>query len=62
MSEWIKCSERLPERGKRVLMYSPNNEESDTGAISVQMGWVAHNKLNVHGITHWMPLPDKPEE
>ncbi len=63
--EWIKCSDRMPEYSKAVLI---------TDGKFVHLGWVrnpAHFKgkhcpFDSHmgvkpNTTHWMPLPEPPK-
>ncbi len=57
--EWISVNDRLPERGKRVLVYSEYMRNSENGGISVNWGWMCHKKRT--DITHWMPLPEPPK-
>ena len=59
---WVKRSEKLPDPKANVLVFSPHNMECGTGPISVQKGWIAHNKRNVHDIAYWAEMPDWPEE
>lgn len=64
---WIKCSERLPDIGERVLVYAPNSHAIFMVAYRNMRGtWKNSNGNYVHGdsdfITHWMPLPDKPQQ
>lgn len=69
MSEWIKCSERLPEPGLRVLA----TDGSFVGEAYMSaagnwyrygtpwaVAWKDWSKDNTT-VTHWMPLPDAPE-
>lgn len=68
MTEWIKCSDRLPEDDQAVIMY----ELGQTGLpligwyenefVDVPGFYIAHSFQNarVH-VTHWMPLPKPPE-
>lgn len=51
---WIPCSERLPEVGVEVLVYS----ESDGEAVDYYGG----EFFRWPDVTHWMPLPEPPEE
>ena len=60
MAEWISVKDRLPERNQRVFVYRPEMDGADTGPMSVQWGWSCACKRT--DITHWMPLPEPPEE
>lgn len=75
MSEWIKCSERLPEAvdwylvaatteapggGERVSTMAFFDHDAETGTT----WWLAHNDTEADewsGVTHWMPLPEPPK-
>lgn len=75
INRWIGVKERMPERQTPVLVYVPENEEY-IGHIamayytcSARGGYWAGTDGNVYGAigiihdpTHWMPLPEKPEE
>lgn len=59
---WIKVSERFPEIGQQVLVYSGENPEYDPIYIEYRMCddyWSQQGLFTK--ITHWMPLPVKPE-
>ena len=73
MSEWIKCSERLPEiEDASVLAYWPSNGGMDMVHIydyfkDITAG-VDDNGVQLYtkwyiesGVTHWMPLPEPPK-
>lgn len=76
MSEWIKCSENLPESGEPVLIRLDNGVHQ-VGALfwdePVQPEetfepyryWDDQDNdgsgWNSDRITHWMPLPDPPQ-
>lgn len=55
MSEWIKCSERMPIESGRYLAYSP---ESNLVCICFYNEDLHQLKSN---ITHWQYLPLPPE-
>lgn len=58
--EWISVKERSPEPNERILAYCPNMTEADIGPVSVQWGWTCKRKRS--DISHWMPLPESPNE
>lgn len=51
---WIPVTERLPEAGKHVLVYS-----EDDGVSIVYNGGDSYSYALM---THWMPLPEPPKE
>lgn len=60
---WVPCSERMPESTDRVLVaitackYPGITPELDTDRC-VKGNWVRWGD----NVTHWMPLPEQPEE
>ena len=59
-SEWIKCSDRLPEETNKYYL-TFEGDYMDCAFLNVEYKWyVEGNKIK--GITHWMPLPKKPNE
>ena len=58
---WIPVTERLPAEEKRVLVYRMDAvdmyTEIDTDLLR-KGKWVRWGR----DVTHWMPLPDRPEE
>ncbi len=66
MSEWISVKDRLPERDGRYIVFTDRNCVT-TARFYVPMtfhdgycrkgGWQYNRK-----VTHWMPLPEPPEE
>ena len=59
MDEWISVKERLPEVGLLVIV--TDGQLAGTGWF-VGNEWRAHFPLDSRSITHWMPLPEPPEE
>jgi len=65
---WVPVSERLPEEGDSVLIYSPESVDP----FHVAARWDVESSLTSprrhpnftwHGppVTHWMPLPEAPK-
>lgn len=69
MSEWIKCSEQMPESSEDVTVFSRSK-----GVINgYYFGWTGESRNwyaacgEYEGqieddVTHWMPLPEPPTE
>ncbi len=74
MTDWIKCSERLPEPFVDVLVWCKNNDGIGFTKGEKYLGvdrWVVwndgyppgFNTTRYYGsVSHWMPLPKTPEE
>lgn len=60
MSEWIKCSERMPEQFKAILVFNEYGEVW-SGAYDRYWNFYCDNLLVEH-VTHWAPLPEPPKE
>lgn len=58
-TRWIPCSERMPEHSGRCLCYC-------NGEVRVLRYWRTQQEFQYGGrkrnVTHWMPLPEPPEE
>lgn len=67
-SEWIKCSERMPENGKTVLVVIKEDGYTDicVGETFGECNWMISGEFwyekSDPAITHWMPLPEIPKE
>jgi hypothetical protein len=61
---WIPVEERLPENGKNVLIFV----RTMPGWWHIEVDWRDGNswynnaETDWNKITHWMPLPEAPEE
>lgn len=73
MSEWVKCSEQLPKKHERVLIFIDFNSQSVPPSIhdaqftgsTFRRGYATVNTFPLedgYGVTHWMPLPEPPKE
>lgn len=70
--EWIKCSERMPEVGVKVLFFLAGDEPvhgvwggfswmQDVSWSVTDNGEYIDNMITSK-VTHWMPLPPPPTE
>lgn len=69
--EWIPVTERLPEPGKMVLLIVSGKVKNITlidayelGEFDTDEGWILEMwpEWKDPKVTHWMPLPELPEE
>ena len=62
VSDWISVKDRLPEPPAQCLVYSPkmSRPRGMETATYTELGWLTAAYFS--GITHWMPLPEPPEE
>lgn len=64
LQEWISCSQQLPQDREVVLVWSLSTNSS----VVARHYKIGNNNLWSDGtigvfikVTHWMPLPEKPE-
>jgi hypothetical protein len=61
--EWIKCIDRMPPIDEKVLVYQKGGVhggcEIDIEYLMDDHFWSDQGVFST--ITHWMPLPNKPE-
>jgi hypothetical protein len=65
---WIKCAERMPDKGRPVLVFGKERENEK--ALVWLMQWTRDNvwlspgnywdEIQPSLITHWQPLPEPP--
>lgn len=64
---WIKCSEKMPENGKSVLVVIKEDGYTDicVGETYGEGNWMISGEFwyekSDPAITHWMPLPELPK-
>ena len=65
-SEWISVEERLPQVDTDVLVITANGSFKVARCNIYHNGtlvlWMTNDGLGERAITHWMPLPELPEE
>ena len=59
-TDWVKCSERMPELGVPVLVIGGSTAWVDKAYDSDD--GISFYEDNYGRATHWMPLPDRPTE
>ena len=59
---WISVQDRMPEPGTQCLVFTPfeARKRPIETATYTEFGWMT--AAYFPGITHWMPLPEVPEE
>lgn len=55
--QWISVKEKLPDRYKMVITCDTDGRTHENLLINDHPRW-----LKGHNITHWMPMPEPPEE
>ena len=61
--KWIPVSERLPEEGTFVDCYVGGYMQGRyTDILFKDSGFHKTVTIPLHNVTHWMPLPEPPEE
>lgn len=61
---WIPVEERLPEEGIEVLVSVDENSDDCGYHVCLYRGgeYVRSESGYIFGVTHWMPLPEPPDE
>lgn len=63
MTEWISVKDRLPIRGELVLVSSMDLATKDRTFYLARFNgryWAGEGTYLFGRVTHWMPLPSKP--
>ncbi|WP_256013121.1 DUF551 domain-containing protein [Desertivirga xinjiangensis] len=61
---WRSVKDELPTPGKEVLIYHLHGQRQ-VGEFDINRKWSVYYKghlVEQGGITHWMPLPERPKE
>ena len=58
-TKWIPVTERLPEKGEDVLVYTLTHDVRKAHCYGDRQ-WFAHDGI-WRVVTHWMPLPEAPK-
>lgn len=64
-SDWIPCSERMPEKDTSVLISAQGHRVSAFYDAVKGVFMLTETEglfYSMSAVTHWMPLPDPPEE
>jgi hypothetical protein len=69
MSEWVKCSERMPEANRLVIIYQLHEGVLECFRTNLatyrpadfRNDWTDISGYDAHP-THWMPLPEPPKD
>lgn len=64
MTEWHKCSDKLPENDRAILCYTDSNDIM-TGIYAYNQFYLSDEAwqcLNNVLITHWTELPEAPHD
>ncbi len=60
--QWISVEERLPEGDNRVLVSCRTKKGVQSCNLAYYWNGTWHGQGSMSGVTHWMPLPDPPED
>lgn len=59
---WVPVSERLPKENQMVDAMADGEREANLIFYKGKFTYGDDFYVNVDNVTHWMPIPDKPEE
>jgi len=57
--EWVKCSDRLPEPGEPVLIFTTDMNQAYAW-LGDGRWYYEHQTWFLTEVSHWMPLPPNP--
>ena len=67
MSQWIKCSERMPEETDDIIVACSDGTVISGISYSRREGFYMaaleyDSDVSIKDVSHWMPLPEPPQE
>ena len=67
MSKWISVKDELPGKNGQYLVKMPNSPFNRKGQAvsefsSSMKPSFSYDRLHIDEVTHWMPLPEPPED
>ncbi len=62
MNKWISIKDRLPVWGAKCLVAYKNDVVHDYEVAEITYGDPFRDGFGIRGVTHWMPLPEPPDE
>lgn len=62
MAEWINVIDKLPDEDVRVMVCCQTKKGVQSINLAYQTGGIWHGTGSMSSVTHWMPLPELPEE
>ena len=67
MSKWISVDDELPTKAGQYLVKVPNSPFNRKGQAVSEFSKItkpsfSYDRLHIDLVTHWMPLPEPPEE
>ena len=61
MDRWVSVSERLPEIGVDVIVFSPTDANKPVIMRLTANGHFENDYEHAFGVTHWKPIGEPPE-
>jgi len=63
-TKWVSVKDRLPEHGKRYLIYATSEDGNEHHITIAAYGghFALSGRCAYWKVTHWMPLPEPPKE
>jgi Protein of unknown function (DUF551) len=65
MTEWISVKEQLPKKRGQYLCWQPDINQDDEMTIpakAVVLTYTGHNWRSSFAVTHWIEIPEEPND